>query len=104
MKRVVQIMRYDKASFAEHGFITDRQQTAACCVAELLEEISKCNDNFGMMIYFISEADMLGDRPMTIWSGITIETQRKLFEDYVLNRLKLKEDEEAKGNKMDATE
>ncbi len=94
MKRVVQIMRYDKASFAEHGFVTDHQQTAACCIAELLEEVRKSKDNFGMMLYFISEADMLGDRPVTIWSGLTIRSQRELFEDYVLGRLKMKEAEE----------
>lgn len=97
MKRIVQIMRYDKQSFAEHGFVTDRQQAAACCVAELLDEISKHKENFGMMLYFITEADMLGDRPVTIWSGLPIGTQRELFEDYMLNRLKLKLKESSEG-------
>lgn len=91
MKKIVQTLYYDKSSLAEHGFETEKQKASACCIAELLEEVRACKTgSFGMVLLFVSEADMLGDRPITVWSGFPRDMQVELFEDYMIKRLKLK--------------
>jgi hypothetical protein len=92
VKRIVEMHHFSEENMASFGYITERQKAAACCVAELLDEIAKHKDNnFGMALLFISEPDMLGDRPVTVWTGLSPDVLRQQFEDYMLKRLKMKE-------------
>lgn len=92
MKKIACVIHFDKENMVENGFKTEQQQKAVCCVGDLMESIKSCGtQKFGMMIYFITDGDLLGDQPVTIWSNFTIGEQRKIFEDYILKRLKMKE-------------
>lgn len=82
---------FDPANMAEHGFTTDAQQRAVIAYADFLETVKKQSGNFGTMIFLVSEGDLLGHAPMTVWSNLDKGAQTALYEDYFRERLNIRD-------------
>lgn len=95
MKKIIETFYYKEADMEALGFNTEQKKAAVGCVSDLMTAIKDSHGPFGMICFFISEQDLLGHRPVTIWSNFTIDEQQTIYEDYIANRLRMKAKETA---------
>jgi len=56
-------------------------------LADIIGQIRDTEEPFGILCFYIKDADLLGNNPVEILSNLTDKDQQLILEDYCLNRL-----------------
>jgi hypothetical protein len=69
---------------------TDQQKAAIHCLFDAISDVMKTSmKDCGLFISLISEADLLGHRPVTYWTNLT-DTGKITHLEYTLQRIRKK--------------